>query len=1339
MSVSRDRQILIELIVNSGHPSLLAGLDAWLQLGLISDSFVRQLGEAELSCFLPEVAAIAPAELPAIQDDDTQATDQPVLQPATNRRQLRQREPQPNLISQALQAFMAEISVVWLLFLGVFLVVVSSGVLAATQWQNVSALGQYGILFGYTVLFWLASLWTRRQPSLRLTSQMLAIATLLLVPVNFWMMDGFRLWNSGVGVGIVALCAIGLTGIVFTLLRRSRSIWMMAAVVLLSWLHIGWHQPGIPLLATYLGTIGATAALVWQDAQRQRDVSTVPPELDRAESARPELNRATSLTVGMASLNLSPIAIAMSALLLIGRALFVVQLPVDQLGLAVGVCGWLLGWLARRDRTRVGWSRAGTVLLMLAWLVTVTVTPPWQAVAISGLGLGLLADALWHTGRSSYLIAGFSVGLQLVWLVWRLLPSLWQTQLVTWATQLAGTTEMPFALLGLGFFPYVWLVVGVAFYLRSHDRARLAQDAEWLALGLGGLLVGVSLGNPLVRSLTLTLASLTLIGVMTKRQQRPPLLIYLAHGATLASLFAWIDFRFPALSAIAWVGVLLAVMTVEWGYSALQANQQWSDGAKSAWLFGLILASVSYTLLWDTPISLASIWKLSWLLTPALLTALTYRDRFPVSQTAGCLSGVALVLAQPLLIEPGNVRLVSLGTATLLMLLNTAKLQHLLAAIATVGFGLGFWSCILWEILQERLTADWVVVLLTVTVLLMWGLRGWLSQRRSRLAHWYCIALDGWAIAVLLLAFLVLGFLQLVAYWNMSAASWQWILAGGLLVAATLYRTWQRASNGGWYAIAWSLELLIISILLLLAKRSLLDLAVANLALGFLAQVTSDVWISKTRGRWESEQAIALPRNGVVEAEVPEVPEMLDVSPLTAPPSHSFNSCLPSWHLIPLAYGLLGVGLAHSAFTATTGFYTLVAALLGCQVGRRTPNFQPITYLALVSVSFGAYELLTYQLLQAKGGNPGDGITLLASLATAIAIGYRLVHRPLTAYLRLTSAELSGVAHLHWGLGNVLLVGAVVATLSRTGQTVWTAIALLLAGYALATSHRRFAAALTPSLSWTYAGILDLLAAIAAGLWLLLPSSILLNWAGAIAALLAVGFYQMPWQQWGWERLPWRRTALLLPGIVVLLTAGEVNIQSLLVVAAFYAWVASVERQIRFSYIGVLFADWALVRWLQLYNATQPLWYAAIIGSSLLYLAQVDPTLQAQHRSEQRHWLRSLATALICLTGFYQANAGITGLSPFVAGFVAIAVEFGFIVLGLWQRVRAFLYVGTLTFMLQVFWQLWRFVRDYSLLLWIFGIVVGLILIWVAATFEARRAQANALLQRWITELEDWQ
>jgi len=131
--------------------------------------------------------------------------------------------------------------------------------------------------------------------------------------------------------------------------------------------------------------------------------------------------------------------------------------------------------------------------------------------------------------------------------------------------------------------------------------------------------------------------------------------------------------------------------------------------------------------------------------------------------------------------------------------------------------------------------------------------------------------------------------------------------------------------------------------------------------------------------------------------------------------------------------------------------------------------------------------------------------------------------------------------------------------------------------------------------------------------------------------------------------------------------------------------------------------------------------------------------LRSPNNRETRHWLRCLATGIISLTAFYQAQVGIIGMLPLLVGLGAIAIDLAFIFAGVLLRIRALLYVGTATFMLQVLWQVWRFISDYSLVLWAIGIAVGLLLIWIAATFEARRSQVNSLLQRWIVELDDWE
>ena len=130
---------------------------------------------------------------------------------------------------------------------------------------------------------------------------------------------------------------------------------------------------------------------------------------------------------------------------------------------------------------------------------------------------------------------------------------------------------------------------------------------------------------------------------------------------------------------------------------------------------------------------------------------------------------------------------------------------------------------------------------------------------------------------------------------------------------------------------------------------------------------------------------------------------------------------------------------------------------------------------------------------------------------------------------------------------------------------------------------------------------------------------------------------------------------------------------------------------------------------------------------------QIDPALRSSSSREVRHLLRCLAVGLFCLTALYQSDRS------WVQGLLTIAFSLGLIGAGLMLRVRAFLYVGTATFILKVVRQLWFFINNESLLLWAMGIVLGLVFIWVAATFEARRSQAIALVQYWVTELDRWE
>jgi hypothetical protein len=148
----------------------------------------------------------------------------------------------------------------------------------------------------------------------------LQLVTLLLVPVNFWAMDGFKLWGDSLGWLTVAIATVALTGITVLLLKNQQSLSRRNLLnsLGLSYLHWGWNLPGFPLLAVYLGIVGTALACAFKTPNTEE------------EQQQPPLNTpaATPLTLPSATV----VGYALGILLL--RAIFV---PVDisQLGLAI--------------------------------------------------------------------------------------------------------------------------------------------------------------------------------------------------------------------------------------------------------------------------------------------------------------------------------------------------------------------------------------------------------------------------------------------------------------------------------------------------------------------------------------------------------------------------------------------------------------------------------------------------------------------------------------------------------------------------------------------------------------------------------------------------------------------------------------------------------------------------------------------------------------------------------------------------------------------------------------------------------------------------------------------
>lgn len=1315
-----DRPAIRFVIHLTDERNLLEGLEAWLKLGLLSDFQVRQLGQEQLSCPVPTAAmmSVEPSVAsPERSEVSVGAEDSDLHAPSL---------PAVRLFDRLLNRFMAEVSVIWLLFLGVFLVVLSSGVLAASQWQNVSAVGQYGILLTYTLVFFGVSNWALRRPNLQLTAQMLRIATLLIIPVNFWMIDGLRLWQTNLGLSVGVVSTLSLTLITLRLRQGLRSPKRAALTVNhlgLSWLHLGWALPSFPLIASYLGIIGTALLLVWTSRSIARPVrsevtlpeqtpdqtpdqsleqSLDPPQLPAAAAPRASATSATvGVTLGQGFSALSPTAIiiVLSALLLIGRALLLADVLIAQLGLALGVGGWLLNWLSRSQDGLDGaryrppiWRWVGSALLLLGWAVAVGTTPPWQAFAVSGLAIWLLLDRLRHQGQPGTLILLLIVGLQAYTLLWRLLPDSWQTTIVMAAAERFGAVALPQALLGLAGLPYLWITLLIATRLRSTSAAPtwhplpLRRQTELLALVFGVILTSLSLLNPGVRSLNLWGSSLTLLWVI-RQHPESRFLTYFTHLVVLGSVFSTIAWLWFGLSTAQWAGVLLGVMLVEWGI-CLAGRRLWRHG----WYMGLGLACCSYILL-VLPLFEGGYRNLIWLVVPASLTALAW-FRPAYTLTAAWVSTGALC-AQILLLSTLNTWSIGLAVATGLMIANTYLVHHQRAADVTIGVALGWEGVLVWQQFADSPTWDRSNLAVLTGAFTLWGLwllRHWLIQRLTTLRRLYAKAAESWAIVI---CTVVLLWLTLVSIIDIAAITWQTLLAISLTIGAIVYRLWQHPDNSGFYRLAWSMELGAI-MLVAYTDQSVQVLAVLTFGFGFGSLLLAEGWVRKTGQPYAT-----------------------------------------SWHGIPLVLAGLGLWFAHLDIAAFTGLYTLAAGLIVLGVGHRSLALKPWAFLGLLLVSAATYELLIYRLLQVENGRPGDHLALLAGLAMLLAWGNRQGHR--LPYLRFMAKELQIVAHLHWGLGSGLAVIAVLYPLSTLHTIALMVTAVSLSSYALLNGRGNDITHNSRHEQWTYFGIVEGLITIGYGLSeAISDSSLLMAWAGAIAAVIAFMMEALPWSRWGWSSRPWRNAALGLPLVILILTANTTALQSLLIAAAFYAWFAKTTQRIRLSYLSIVLLDWAIIRFVIAQDWFNLLWFSSVVSGSLLYITQVDPDLQTQSSREQRHWLRAFAIGLVSLTALYQAEVETGGMAIGV-GVATLGFSLALIAAGLFWQVRAFLYVGTLTFILRVLRWLWLFVGSYSLLLWAIGIVLGLLFIWIAATFESRRSQVNALMQYWSTELDRWE
>ena len=188
----------------------------------------------------------------------------------------------------------------------------------------------------------------------------------------------------------------------------------------------------------------------------------------------------------------------------------------------------------------------------------------------------------------------------------------------------------------------------------------------------------------------------------------------------------------------------------------------------------------------------------------------------------------------------------------------------------------------------------------------------------------------------------------------------------------------------------------------------------------------------------------------------------------------AWPSLVSPLHSLTLAYAVLALALRSTTATAWTGWLVVGAALLLLEVGRRNQQAE-LRWLALLGLSLGWYELVIYQLLQADGGSPVDGVIVLAGVAALIMAVYRLAANRLDRHLHLPQADLIWAAHSHWLVGSVLMLGGrnracpfTDADLAWGGVAIATALLLYALLQGRTGDHSRLKSA------WVYGGLVEL-------------------------------------------------------------------------------------------------------------------------------------------------------------------------------------------------------------------------------------------------------------------------
>ncbi|MEA5510157.1 hypothetical protein VB715_10325 [Crocosphaera sp. UHCC 0190] len=1280
----------LNINIDATNPAFLQGLDHWLQLELISEQQVKEICETHLCCSLPKSAIVTSGEdKKMVEVTSLSFTPQAILSALTS--SLQQFS---YFIKEIGQGFREELSVRWLLFLGVFLVVTSSGLLAATQWQNLPNFLQYIILWGYTLSFWGMGYRTTKKHHLRLTSKTLTAISWLLIPINFWAMDSLQLGDNWAELVLSIIASTSLINILVSYSKRHHRWLIFINILILSCLNWGWNFTNFPLLAIYSAIL--TTVLILRFLR-------IPH------------------TVTRYSLDLEKGFIVYNLFVLLLRGIFITHLPVKELSLGIGILGWLL----QRKKPLITYSFTpfleviGIVLLFCGWLAGIKESWPWQSTIVSCLAIHFFSQRLRRNWQKRDLFAIFMIGLQGLFLLDRLWPLVLRQQMLEWAANISNTAKFAPAIYSIIFFPYVVIFAIFTQWIYRKSQPKLGQFGDYLILIMTIVLSGIAFVNPLWRSLDLLLSTATLIYLSRHPSPIRFLLIYITNICGILGICAFIYWRFPSFSTSQWSQVFLGLMCLLWLIANINIPRLKIYQNSSRYL-GFILGGLSYLLLWPNLESFLNngipqpvvLW---WFLTPLALTgvAITNFKGYKKRRRAAFLSTYSLILAQSLTLWQPYIRLIGLGIGAVLMLVNSYFFLNPFAARIQIGFTISLGIFSLWQTFEGNLIEflDFPGTILDDGFLLMalWGLSRWLQRFHHPLAIIYTKATNSWGILaclVLLFRFSLIGFLIIFDSHSAISSTWQHLVAPSIIIIMIIFCHGKNLNNWAICGITWALELLIIHSILLgefaWFKISIINLIIAGLTL---------IITQKLSCKFPSLSSII------------------------------------SFQLLPLFFAIFSILWRLNYFSYYTGLITIVAALIGVGVGCRFPQQKVYSYLSFSLLTLGVYEWLIYGIIKDSEINLLNRLLLIALITAIIALIYRVSAwivglKGYQTFLNLRLEEISIIAHIHWGIASSLktvVIASAAITFLLTDVTPYlnpinVSISLILSFYAFIQGRdqnniTRASQTFVFKDLWVYIGLIDMISTFIFMRLIWRELSVFDSAYAGIFGIIAFVIYYLPWGKLGWNAQPWKQISLLIPSLLALITTRDISYESLLLVAIFYLQVGINQNNLRWSYISLGFVDWAIIRFLYENQLLNDLTISLVIGSFILHIAQFDSSFRHGLNPKKRYFLRLLGMGIINITAlvFYQTS-----------GIIPLLISLGTITWGLGLKIKAFLYVGTITFMLTVLYQLIVLSVEYAPLKWFLGLGLGILLIILAAIFEKGRNKILSLWQTWKDAFRQW-